>query len=455
VSGRPDGGTRAEVVYLYENVARELDVACAVAARLRQAHALEAAIVQWPQRVPTMYGRVAPRVVVLPFCYFEHSFDCLLEWRHAAFFNLSWEQFFYRGNVKAKTPRGTFAVNHVIHHAWSEAYAAFVREQGVAAPHVFLNGQPAYALYDEPYRRYFAPRSELAARHGLDAAKRWVFFPENYNWAFYSPDMIRFFLQAGQSPAEVEEMRDFCTRSFRQVMAWFAQLARTGRVEVVVRPRPSTSLEDFHAAVTAVLGALPPGLHVRQSETVREWILASDIVLSSHSTSLIEAAIAGRRAGMVAPFPVPATLKQEWHDRAPRLATFDALHEACVDSAIAAGPSPLAQWARSTLMSRGDAIVNLADEIARLARGDAPRPPIPSRLVATAQGDWRRVPKWIWFLFRRARARMRRVVPPAGDPTRLREYVAPDEIEHRISRWEAVLEATARRSAERSPRRVS
>ncbi len=45
-----------DVVYLYENVAREMDVACAVTALLRQRHGVSVRIVQWPQTVPTFTG---------------------------------------------------------------------------------------------------------------------------------------------------------------------------------------------------------------------------------------------------------------------------------------------------------------------------------------------------------------------------------------------------------------
>lgn len=432
-AGRP-----TEVVYLYENVARELDVACAVSAILRDRHGIHAHIVQWPQNVPTLYGRVGtPAAVVLPFCYFEHSFDCLLEWREAAFINLSWEQLFYGGNVKAKTPRGRFATGHVLHHAWSEGYAGFLRDQGVSDAHIFVNGQPAYGLYDEPYRRYFVDRAELATRHGLDTTKRWVFFPENYNWAFYSEEMIQFFLRAGQSPRDVQEMRDFCANSFRQVMQWFVTLARTGEAEVIVRPRPSTPLSQFRAAVEQVVGALPPSMHVLQDETVREWIMASDITLSSHSTSLIEAAVAGRPACMVVPFEVPAALGQDWHRLVPHLRTEAELLDACVGRVVQPDTA-LTGWARSTFMAHGDAIGNLAAYIAGVATGRVVRAPIPSRHAVTAQGAWPRVPKPVWYVFRRARAYFRHVVPLAPVTT-LREFVSADEIGARVERWRGVL----------------
>jgi surface carbohydrate biosynthesis protein len=430
-----------DVVYLYENVAREMDVACAIAAILRRRYGLSVEIVQWPQSVPRLYGRVRPRVVVLPFCYFEHSFDCLLEWRRAIYVNLAWEQLFYRGNVRMKTPKGTFAVNHVLHHAWSQDYAAFAREQSIPDEHIFLNGQPAYALYDEPYRRYFAQRPALAARHGLDAGRRWVFFPENYNWAFYPVKSFRSFVKWGLSPDQIQEMREFCTRSFREVMLWFAELARRSDVEVIVRPRPATPLEQFREAVEAAVPELPPSMHIIKAESVREWIMASDIVLSSHSTSLIEAAMAGRQAFMVTPFAVPASLHQEWHSLVPRIETEEGLFKTVLDVDGPSQSRPLEAWARSKLMSRGDPVDRLAAYLATVATGQVARPPVPSWHCVTAQGEMEQVPKWIWFVFRRLRARLRRIVPPSADLTRLSEFVSADEIERRIRRWEEILQS--------------
>jgi surface carbohydrate biosynthesis protein len=433
-----------DVVYLYENVARELDVACAVTALLRQRHGLSVHIVQWPQSVATLYGRITPRAVVLPFCYFEHSFDCLLEWRQATFVNLSWEQLFYRGNVQRKTPRGTFATQHVLHHAWSEGYADFARRQSIPDKYIYVNGQPAYALYDEPYRRYFAPRSLLASRHALDGSKPWVFFPENYNWAFYGDFMLDAFLRAGQTVAEVQEMRTFCAESFREVMQWFGRLAQTGTVELIVRPRPSTPLNDFRAAVEEVLPDIPGSMHIIQEETVREWIMASDVVLSSHSTSLIEAAVAGRPAYMVAPFEIPASLRQEWHALVPRLETEQELVRATLMASPGRQHAGLERWSRATFMAKGDAIQNLADYIAQVVKGKVERPPVPSRLCATAQGDRLQVPKWIWFVFRRLRARFRRIVRSRPDATRFREIVGAEEIDRRVARWEGLLADAAR-----------
>jgi hypothetical protein len=161
-----------DVVYLYEHAARELDVACAVTARLRAA-GIRVEIVHWPTGFPHAVTQIRPRLVVLPFCYTEDSYEALLAyWRESIFFNLTWEQLFYSGNQQAKTPRGEFARRHVFHHAWSEMYQSFLMDAGLAGKNIFLNGQPAYTLYDEPYRGYFPSRVELAERLRLDLLPR-------------------------------------------------------------------------------------------------------------------------------------------------------------------------------------------------------------------------------------------------------------------------------------------
>ena len=121
-----------DIVFLYEHAARELDVSCAMAAGLRQ-KGLTVEVVHWPTGFPKAVLRVKPKVVVLPFCYTEQSYDALLAyWRTSIFFNITWEQLFYLGNQKAKTPRGQFATQYVIHHAWSKYYESFLNENGIS-----------------------------------------------------------------------------------------------------------------------------------------------------------------------------------------------------------------------------------------------------------------------------------------------------------------------------------
>ena len=70
---------------------------------------------------------------------------------------------------------------------------------------------------------------------------------------------------------------------------------------------------------------VPARFSVIQRDTVRDWILASDVVVSSYSTSLIEAGVAERPFAMVEPESLPDSLRAEWHAMAPRVRSEDEL----------------------------------------------------------------------------------------------------------------------------------
>lgn len=428
-----------DVVYLYEHAARELDVACALTARLRKDYDIDVKIIHWPTGFPGAVTRIRPRLVILPFCYTEKSYEALLAyWQDASFFNLTWEQLFYAGNQKAKTPRGEFAVSHVIHHAWSDEYADFLINNGLAPDRVYRNGQPAYSLYDLPYRAYFCSRTEIAERYGLDPSRRWIFFPENYNWAFYSERSLRQFIENGQSPAEIRSMQDYCERSLAEVIHWLADIASDDRFEVIIRPRPSITLDQFRLAMGKELHNFPARLHVIQQGSIREWILASDLVFSSHSTSLIEAAVAGKPVFMLEPYKIPEVLKVRWQDLLPHVETRTQFLEVCLGE-----PQPtderLAEWARQTLMSRGDAISNLAGFIAALHCGTIDAPPPPSRAAATPTLRWI-PPARLWSFYRRLKQGARHRTTRGIEPAFVKDVIAKDVIEANIQKWMGLLQ---------------
>jgi surface carbohydrate biosynthesis protein len=390
-----------DVVILYEKAVRELDVACLIKLNLEKRYGLSVEIIQQNYGSPRAFVEFRPRVVVLPFCYQARSNNAyLIRWRDAVFFNMTWEQLFYPGNEKAKTPAGDFALRHVIHHAWSRHYADLLHRQGVPEEHVFLNGNPAYALYEEPYRRYFKSRAVLAGENGLNPESTWVFFPENFNWAFYEETMLRQMIQDGQSEAQVRRMRDFSMKSFETAMRWCSGLSSRSDVVLLLRPRPATPVEVFRKRTLEVLGAIPDRLRIFQRDSVRDWILASDLVVSSYSTSLIEASVAGVAAFMVEPYDLPADLRQEWHSLLPHMKTEEEFVSYCTGGHEKVHENKLGTWARNIMMGNGDSIMNLVDYLARICRGEVAVP---------ARAHWRTVtipglyplPQEILYPFRR------------------------------------------------------
>ena len=430
---------KVDVVLLYEHVARELDVLCAVKWLLVNQYGLRVEIIHQPYGVPSALQKFWPSVVAVPFCYFnfQRDYPCLFDWFPATFVNLAWEELFYSGNQKAKLPRGRFETQHILHQAWGEFFADLLQQQGVPRRNIFLNGHPAYKLFDPPYRAYFATRNELASRYGLDTHKRWIFFPENYNWAFYQNWRLDEFQQAGGlERAHLDAMVRFTRESFTQVMRWCHALALSNDVELIIRPRPLTPLDDFRAAMLQVVPDLPPAIHITKAESVREWILASEVVVSSYSTSLIEAGVAGKPAFMAEPCPLPEVLMVDWQQSVPRLRTLAEFEAACRSATTSTHHNQVGLWARTTMLSRGDPIANLARFLADVHLGRVARPPRPGYGSLTFKKERAWVPDWIWFQQqRRAGYEQRRAQPQDISPFYEMDRFQPHEIEARVQRW--------------------
>ena len=107
--------------------------------------------------------------------------------------------------------------------------------------------------------------------------------------------------------------------------------------------------------------------------------LRADHVISSHSTTLIEAALAGKPIHRFSPEPFPAALEAEWHSLVPELNDREAFLGAMWQTPIKPTGEPLADWARTRFFPVGDPFNAITEAIARFHAAAAPhtRPSVP------------------------------------------------------------------------------
>ena len=359
-----------QALALVEHVDRELDLLCLLKALLKSGHGIELKIANFYADAPLLLARPAPRLVLTPFFYAAEDIvlaDYVAGWPNTRFLNLAWEQLFYPSHQAIKAPRDRFTRKQVIHLAWSRAFGAYLEEHGVLPRMTRLVGHGMYRLYGPPYRDYFAGRVELAAAFGLDRDKRWVFVPENYRWAFFTDSKLKRLGRRGVEQAELFEMRDYCRRAMAELVRWCQAVARSGEAEVIFRPRPATSIAELRQFVAETLGGEAPAFRIVKHRSAREWVLASDLVASSYSTVLIEAALAEKAILRVAPEPTPAGLRYDWCDLAPEAKDEAAFIEAC-RRADPSSADALRQWADETFFPVGDPVERLVETIAEEVR---------------------------------------------------------------------------------------
>ena len=361
--------TQIDVLWLVEHVAREMDVACAVKCLAEGRHGLRFAVEHVYEHGHDLMRTYAPRIIAMPFFYGVEYLaveEYVARWPETQFFNVAWEQIFYKGHLGLKRPSDDFARQKVAHHAWGAFYADYLRASGVDPEQVWVNGNPVYQLYLDPYRSFYADRATLASRYALDPGKRWILIPENYRWAFIQDYTIVGRERAGANGDELRAMRRFAASSLARLLSWCNELAKKHDVEMILRPKPATMLQEMEDFYRERVGnERASGLHFIKDESIREWILAGDVVTSAFSTTLIEAAIAGKAVFMVEPLPTIEAFDADWYQLLPRVGAQGDFEARCVGSTASDGV-PLAQWAHAEMLANGDPISGLADRLARL-----------------------------------------------------------------------------------------
>jgi surface carbohydrate biosynthesis protein len=316
---------KIDVIFLFEKASRELDIICFLKIMLEEKK-ISVEIVQQNTQSKEAIHKYIPKVVVLPFCYQNRSNNQYFRhWRAAKYISLNWEQFLYEGNKIAKTPRGNFATQNVIHCAWTEGYKALLKDCGVKVENIKIIGSLPLSILDQKYKDYIKNKDEISEKYNIESNKKWIFFPENFGWAFYEKNMLDQMINDGQHPNDVMQMKKFSTKSFYESMKWINKLIQEKDVIVILRPRPATSILDVEKKLLEFSIDKPKNLYIIKELTVKDWIHSSDIVVSSYSTTLIEAAVLNKNVLMLTPLNLPDILTQIWHPYVQKCKTYEEL----------------------------------------------------------------------------------------------------------------------------------
>ena len=93
--------------------------------------------------------------------------------------------------------------------------------------------------------------------------------------------------------------------SQKMILDWFRRLAKEhGDLQIVYRPHPAEANNETLLQCEKEV----PSFHVVAKESIRNWILNSDILLNWKSTSMIEAYASGKKTLVLHPTKIPFKL---------------------------------------------------------------------------------------------------------------------------------------------------
>jgi surface carbohydrate biosynthesis protein len=424
---------KINVLFLIEHVARELDVITCLVQKLRTQFGIDAEVKSYYNDFTYNLETYRPEIVVFPFFYGAdnpYAIEYLARWPETKFLNLAWEQILMEVDYGMKTPRDDSARERVMHICWTQKYFDFLLSKGAKPDHLLLTGNPVMKLYDSPYKNYFKSRADLASLYKIDAGRKWVLFPESYQYVFMSEHRLQELVEEDNAdPKLLAEAREYSNRCLNLLFAWANELCAKTDPLFILRPRPSTTPERAMKFMRKAIGAPAGNIAIIKAESAREWILAADHVVSSHSTTLIEAAIAGKPVHLFSPEAIPDALTAEWHDLIPLLKNRDSFLQAIRQFPIEPNGTQLASWARARQFPEHDPLDAIARRIAQLSA--------PTRLHEPSPlSDYSR----LWngrILLEMLRRWWRRFISRE-------DIFGTREVARRVSRWRRVLEASSR-----------
>lgn len=436
-----------DVLYLIEHVARELDIGCAIKAMLETDSKISVEIKSIAHDLESTVAQFTPKVVVLPYCngVFNQPLEKMIpHWPQAKYLSLTFEQVLGKAQLEYVREKDEFSRKYLLYSVWGDFYKQILTQSGVAENHILVNGSPTLNLYRSPYHFFYPQeKTELAQKHNLDSTKRWVFVPENYAWAFYPDKLVRDRIRRGFHPQHAYQYRDFATNSLEQTAAWWCEIGQLEDVVLIVKPRPATPEKDFRARLAEFGLSLPKNLHIIKQGTVREWILASDLVMSSFSTTLLEAAVAQKPIYMLTPIPLPDFLFSEWYQHVEKICNLDEFLAVCSGLNLASNFEDLERWIGKTLFSGTDAILNIAGMIQSVLDHTIPidSPTEIAEMIThpSVRNIYRKTRKQAWYLYQGIVNAFGYKTAEQKRHAHEKDHLSEDVIASLVKQWQAVL----------------
>lgn len=246
--------------------------------------------------------------------------------------NLNWEQLLFPVNIEYKKPKDTFVKDTVRHIAWSDEFKQYLHDNDVRLENITVSkGNPANTLLLEESVQGKKWRKKLAELYFLSEKKKWLFLPMNYAWAFSSDEVIRVKIAKGYPEDKAWKHREYAQKCLKAFVVSIDRLAEEQDYIIIIRPHPSITEEDYINVFKEHAGGVHPSITISKAYSIREWIIASDIIGSSWSTSVWDAFNIGKPVFLYTPYKRPEWLEVWWNEKVKNIQDFNNLNSDSTD----------------------------------------------------------------------------------------------------------------------------
>ncbi|MAD40839.1 MAG: hypothetical protein CL623_00400 [Arcobacter sp.] len=244
------------------------------------------------------------------------------------YINMNWEQLLSSASQEYKKPQDEFVKNQVIQLSWDKHFKNnFLLKYEVERKNIHISGNIANEILHNLIDKKNEWRNNLAIEFNLDTSKKWLFMPMNYGWAFSTDELIKGRISSGYDEKIAWEYKKYSQKCLKEFILFIENLSENYNYEIIIRPHPSITEEQYKNEFEKEINSIPQNITLNKSYSIREWIIASDIVGSSWSTSVWDAHNIGKPVFLFTPYPRPVWLDVWWNKEVNNIEQFDSYEE--------------------------------------------------------------------------------------------------------------------------------
>lgn len=311
-----------DFLIIYEHKVRELENMCLIKYELeRRGYKVLIKHIEDEEALEAVKPIYHAKVVLTMACYQNAS----LEWHTKDFvsfdkvIDMQWENIVYPKDEKAGVFKNYTGIGkEVVRVSWGEANRKRLLEAAHMDPrNIKVVGHVGMDFLRDELKGYYRSKEDLFAEYGLPMDKKVLLFAS----PFYADNLPEEYI-AGMCVKHGDDWRDyydFMMRSERTILEWMEKLCKS-REDILLIYRPHPGHIGEHMAEVA---KRCDNFKVISELSVKQWIIASDIIYTGNSSTIVEAFFAGRMCYLLFPYEVTEGYEHHLISNGKKITTYE------------------------------------------------------------------------------------------------------------------------------------
>lgn len=279
-----------DVLILIEHVAREIESAVLIK-RLFERKGYSVIIDSIKFHKESIVLKYNTNIAIVPWAYSNREVDLfrslIRKNKKVLIINMHHEQISNDGSDSFIIPQED--AKKVLHLSWGENFSNKLLVNGCDDNTIIQCGNPRLDFYKNKLKDISESKCKLANEYGLNKNKKWVLFIAN-SFHLLTPAQIKINISKG---VDIEEQIKCSIKNREDFLVYVDKyLSENNDVEFIYRPHPSFAHADEIQNDIKELEAKYENFKCISKNSIRDWIINSDMAISFHSTSVIECCVA-------------------------------------------------------------------------------------------------------------------------------------------------------------------